>query len=203
MAEQTGTQSYVETVNGYVVPPPENGPPDVIASRQYVIDSRDRDRSKYPNPARFRVAFPNYAGVIRRVNVITLQAPIPQGVTEKYLVLRAPQLEPNLEAGQWQAPGQSVGPSGTAPVAGSFAVFPLGSVAAGDTYLFEQFGAPTKASVLGFEKSKLEVLDLALQVRGGPSDTALVDVPYADEPAPGPTSPTNNWLLVLEVVAHQ
>ena len=203
MAEQTGTQSYVETLTGTVVPPPENGPPDTIASRQFVIDSRDRDRSKYPNPARFRVAFPNYAGIIRRVNIVTLQAPIPLGVTEKYLVLRAVQLEPNLESGQQNAPGQVVGPLGTAPLAGSTAVFPIGDVAPGQTYVWEQFGWPTKASVLGFEKSKLEVIDLALQVRSG---TALVDVPYADEPANLPATqldPNNNWLLVLEVVAHQ
>ena len=186
------------------------------AAHMVLVDSRNRNRTRYPNANNFRVQLQHPVRGVYSVELLSAIIPIPEApaITERFVTIRSPQLqvtEPAQATNSEQNAFALQSPYYSASGDQAFAQIPLipnfplaysGGNEAGDTQATHWKKSECRVIKRFFPfKSELRYLDIELVLRDNSNGT--IPYPFPDEAADPAvdTDPEFNIVLVLEIVA--
>jgi len=190
---------YTQTNQGPLIAPSWENKRGILNSHIVPVDSRLRDYNFFPSAQRFKIRLPQtYHNVF---SVELLNACIPIVGTDKYVMLRIPQLEV-LQGAQTTSRTQDI----FNPIFdGSFLKIPLIEHFAGQGLTFWRKDELRAIKFFEPRKSELAELEFVLEQWGGagtpfetviPYPLAIEALPVTDNP-----DPDDNVTFVLEIVA--
>ena len=186
------------------------------AAHMVLVDSRNRNRTRYPNANNFRVQLQHPVRGVYSVELLSAIIPIPEAgaITERFVTIRSPQLqvtEPaqatNGEQNAFALQSPYYSPAGDQafaqiPLIPNFPLAYTGGNDPGDTQATHWKKSECRVIKRFFPfKAELRYLDIELVLRNNTNGT--IPYPFIDEAAnpATPTDPENNIVLVLEIVA--